>query len=305
MTEKKNGDAFARELSEKTAEINRHLETFLPREEGKQKTVLSAMNYSFRAGGKRIRPMLMLETFHALGGKDDKIVWPFAAALEMIHTYSLIHDDLPAMDDDDLRRGKPTCHKAYGEAMAILAGDGLLNLAYETAGQALSDFSGDERTVSAFRILSRNAGVYGMIGGQTVDVESEKKQLTITRETLDFIYRLKTSALLCSAMEIGAVLSGASREDAEQIRLAAEKIGLAFQIRDDILDVTGDEATLGKPIGSDEKNEKSTYVTFEGQAKAESDAARLTEDAVSILLTYADRDSFLIRLTDHLVSRNH
>ena len=219
------------------------------------------MNYSFLAGGKRLRPMLMLETYRMFGGKSE-VIEPFMAAIEMIHTYSLIHDDLPAMDNDEYRRGRKTTHIVYGEAMAILAGDGLLNFAYETALTALQTEQ-TPNVAKALLVLSQKAGIYGMVGGQTVDVETDQTQ-SVTRDQLDFIYKLKTSALIEASMLIGAILAGATKSEQKIIEEAASEIGLAFQIQDDILDVTGNQEVLGKPVGSDAKNEKATYVTYEG-----------------------------------------
>ncbi len=240
-------------IMEHTKEVEDIIVKFLPAEEGYQKTVMEAMNYSFLAGGKRLRPMLMLETYRLFGG-SSKAIEPFMAAIEMIHTYSLIHDDLPAMDNDDYRRGRKTTHVVYGEAMGILAGDALLNFAFETACKGLMLEPGNPNVAKAMQLLAQKAGIYGMLGGQVVDVESEG--LPLEREKLDFIYDLKTGALIEASMLIGAVLAGADEEAQNVILQVAGDIGLAFQIQDDILDVTSDMETLGKPIGSDEKNHK-------------------------------------------------
>ena len=263
-------------------EVEQIVTSFLPKEEGYQKTVLEAMNYSVSAGGKRLRPMLMLETYRMFGG-TSKVIEPFMAAIEMIHTYSLIHDDLPAMDNDEYRRGRKTTHVVYGEAMAILAGDALLNYAFETAASAFVLDEGNPAIGKAFMILASKAGVYGMIGGQVVDVESEGKE--IDADTLKFIHIHKTSALLESAMLIGAVLAGASEQQQRTVELAARELGLAFQIRDDILDVTGNTDELGKPVGSDEKNHKNTYVALEGLEKAKEDVKRYSESVSYTHLT--------------------
>ena len=254
-----------KEIAERGENINLLLESYLPEEVGYQKRIFEAMNYSMLAGGKRLRPMLMRESYHLFGGSSQAIM-PFMAAIEMIHTYSLVHDDLPAMDNDEFRRGKKTTHAVYGEAMGILAGDGLLNFAYETAATAFEMEPENPAIGKALLVLTKKAGVYGMVGGQVVDVEGEKNldDVEMTRERLDFIYRLKTGALIESSMMIGAILAGASKEDVDKMEQIAAKIGLAFQIQDDILDVIGNEEELGKPIGSDEKNNKVTYVTFEG-----------------------------------------
>lgn len=261
------------------------------------------MNYSVRAGGKRLRPMLMEETYHMFGG-SSAVIEPFMAAIEMIHTYSLVHDDLPAMDNDEYRRGKKTTHAVYGEAMGILAGDALLNLAYETAAKAFDMEVIDARVARAFTVLAKKAGVYGMVGGQVVDVESEKSDdCPITREKLDFIYRLKTGALIESSMMIGAILAGASSDEVSRVEQIAAKLGLAFQIQDDVLDVTSTLEVLGKPVGSDEKNNKATYVTFEGLDKAVSDVERISKEAEEQLDDLGYDDAFLKELFEYLIHR--
>ena len=281
-------------------EVEQIVTSFLPKEEGYQKTVLEAMNYSVSAGGKRLRPMLMLETYRMFGG-TSKVIEPFMAAIEMIHTYSLVHDDLPAMDNDEYRRGRKTTHVVYGEAMAILAGDALLNYAFETAASAFVLDEGNPAIGKAFMILASKAGVYGMIGGQVVDVESEGKE--IDADTLKFIHIHKTSALLESAMLIGAVLAGASEQQQRTVELAARELGLAFQIRDDILDVTGNTDELGKPVGSDEKNHKNTYVALEGLEKAKEDVKRYSESAIDRLKSLPARNEFLYELIEELIDR--
>lgn len=277
---------------------------FLPDVEGYQGIVFDAMQYGVTAGGKRLRPILMNETFQMFGGEGD-VIEPFMAAIEMIHTYSLIHDDLPAMDNDLLRRGKPTVHAAYGEAMGILAGDALLNYAFETA---LNGFDADTdlvRVKEAMRILARKAGVFGMIGGQVVDVEAEKKELEITEEMLNFIYNLKTGALIEASMMIGAVLGGATEAQVQTIENVASKIGMAFQIQDDILDVEGDEDKIGKPVGSDQRNDKCTYVTFAGIEKSKEEVKRLTDQAVEELNSLPVHNEFLNELLNYLVYRDN
>ena len=281
-------------------EVEQIVTSFLPKEEGYQKTILEAMNYSVSAGGKRLRPMLMLETYRMFGG-TSKVIEPFMAAIEMIHTYSLIHDDLPAMDNEEYRRGRKTTHVVYGEAMAILAGDALLNYAFETAASAFVLDEGNPAIGKAFMILASKAGVYGMIGGQVVDVESEGKE--IDADTLKFIHIHKTSALLESAMLIGAVLAGASEQQQRTVELAARELGLAFQIRDDILDVTGNTDELGKPVGSDEKNHKNTYVALEGLEKAKEDVKRYSESAIDRLKSLPARNEFLYELIEELIDR--
>lgn len=291
--------SFKEELQKRTAEIEEILKKYLPEETGFQKTVLEAMNYSVTAGGKRLRPMLMQETYRMFGG-SGQIVEPFMAAIEMIHTYSLVHDDLPAMDNDEYRRGRKTTHAVYGEALGILAGDALLNYAFETAAGALSQEL-SVRTAGAIRILAEKAGIYGMIGGQTVDVESEGR--AVSREKLDFIYRLKTSALIESSMMIGAVLAGATEEETEKIRRTAEDVGLAFQIQDDILDVTSTLEVLGKPIHSDEKNEKTTYVTLKGLEQAKRDVEEISRRALAALASLDHENPFLEELITMLITR--
>lgn len=298
-----NKSQFMEELQQKVEHINNVLEKFLPAEEGKQRIIFEAMNYSVRAGGKRLRPMLMEETYHMFGG-SSAVIEPFMAAIEMIHTYSLVHDDLPAMDNDEYRRGKKTTHAVYGEAMGILAGDALLNLAYETAAKAFDMEVIDARVARAFTVLAKKAGVYGMVGGQVVDVESEKSDdCPVTREKLDFIYRLKTSALIESSMMIGAILAGASPDEISRVEQIAAKLGLAFQIQDDVLDVTSTLEVLGKPVGSDEKNNKATYVTFEGLDKAVSDVERISKEAEEQLDDLEYDDAFLKELFEYLIHR--
>lgn len=291
--------SFKEELRTKTEEIEKLLTTYLPQETGFQKTVLEAVNYSVLADGKRLRPLLMKETYQMFGG-EGKVVEPFMAAMEMIHTYSLVHDDLPAMDNDEYRRGKKTTHAVYGEAMGILAGDALLNLAFETAAGAF-DMETSPRTAKALQILSGKAGIYGMIGGQVVDVESEGQPLS--REKLDFIYRLKTSALIEAAMMVGAVLAGASDEEVTAMERVAGDVGLAFQIQDDILDVTSTLEMLGKPIHSDDKNNKTTYVTLEGLDKAKKDVEEISERALSTLASLEHKNAFLEELIRMLITR--
>ena len=298
-----NKSQFMEELQQKVEHINNVLEKFLPVEEGQQRIIFEAMNYSVRAGGKRLRPILMEETYHMFGG-SSAVIEPFMAAIEMIHTYSLVHDDLPAMDNDEYRRGKKTTHAVYGEAMGILAGDALLNLAYETAAKAFDMEVADTRVARAFAVLAKKVGVYGMVGGQVVDVESEKSDdCSITREKLDFIYRLKTGALIESSMMIGAILAGASSDEVSRVEQIAAKLGLAFQIQDVVLDVTSTLEVLGKPVGSDEKNNKATYVTFEGLDKAVSDVERISKEAEEQLDDLGYDDAFLKELFEYLIHR--
>ena len=292
---------FEKEYESKKAYIEEVLRRFLPKQEGQQKIIMGAMEYSLMAGGKRLRPMLMLESFHLFGG-GGQVIEPFLAAIEMIHTYSLVHDDLPAMDNDDYRRGRKTTHVVYGEDMGILAGDALLNYAFETACLA---FDMEEENCSrigrALKILAGKAGIYGMIGGQVVDVKESGH--VISGETLDFIYRLKTGALIEASVMIGAVLAGASEEEIRTMEEIAGKIGMAFQIQDDILDVTSTTETLGKPVHSDEKNEKTTYVTWIGLDEARMETRRMTEEAVEKLRSLKKQDGFLTELLTGLVYR--
>lgn len=289
------------EIRVHTEEVEQMVMKYLPAEENYQKTIMEAMNYSMLAGGKRLRPMLMLETYRLFGGKSE-VIEPFMAAIEMIHTYSLVHDDLPAMDNDEYRRGKKTTHAVYGEAMGILAGDALLNFAFETAAKAFDMEPTNAKIGKALQVLAKKAGIYGMIGGQVVDVESEGST-EMTKEKLDFIYRLKTGALMEASMVIGAILAGATKSEQQTVEMIAGEIGLAFQIQDDILDVTSTKEVLGKPIGSDEKNQKFTYVTFEGLEKAKEDVAKITELAVAHMDSLVVKNEFLKELLLFLVAR--
>ena len=281
-------------------QIDRIIEKYLPREEGYQKTVLTAMRESVLAGGKRLRPRLMLETYRLFGGRGEEIQ-PFMAAIEMIHTSSLIHDDLPAMDNDRFRRGKPTSWVAFGEDMAILAGDGLMIYAFETACKAYGFTDDFQKTGKALEILARKTGIYGMIGGQTVDVELTNRPMP--EEKLDFIYRLKTGALLEASMMIGGAMAGASQDELEKVEKIASDVGLAFQIRDDILDVVGDETKLGKPVHSDEKNLKTTYVTLYGLEEAKEKVIFYSERAMKGLQALPAGDGELERLIKRLITR--
>lgn len=266
--------------------INDIIRDYLPKEEGFQRTVIEAMHYSIEAGGKRIRPLLMWETYKMFGGKGKEIE-PFMAAIEMIHTYSLVHDDLPAMDNDEYRRGKKTTHIQYGEAMGILAGDGLLNYSFETALKSIDYINSNSLEVmniyKALKVLTEKAGVFGMIGGQTVDVEAEKNNEVLNIEKLNFVYRLKTSALIESSMMIGAILAGATKEQCKTVEQIARDVGVAFQIQDDILDITSTMEVLGKPVLSDEKNSKVTYVTLIGLEEAKKQVEKFSSDAVGNL----------------------
>lgn len=292
---------FKEELAKRVEEIEEIIKAYLPKEEGNQKVVLQAMNYSILSGGKRLRPMLMQEAYRLYGGKEE-IVKPFMAALEMIHTYSLIHDDLPAMDNDEYRRGRKTTHMVYGEAMAILAGDGLLNYAFETAAGAFCLKPGDGRVERAFSILAKKAGIYGMIGGQTADILAEEREEMLSLEELLYIHENKTAALIQSALTIGAVLAGAGEEQIACMEKVGFDLGVAFQIQDDILDVTGSMEKLGKPVGSDEKNHKATYVTLVGLEKAGKEQEELSKEALK-LLEGEGAGSFFKQLVQSLITR--
>lgn len=296
---------FTEEMNNRVKEANEVLSRYaiLP-EEDYQKTVLSAMNYSLSAGGKRLRPILMKAVFDVFDGTGDAI-YPFMAAIEQIHTYSLVHDDLPAMDNDEYRRGKKTTHVVYGEDMAVLAGDALLNHAYETAVEAFDTSNADFYRISkALKVLTRESGIYGMVGGQVADVEAEDKQLEMNDDRLGFIFRLKTGALIKASMSVGAILAGADSENIAKVEEAAMLIGIAFQIRDDILDVIGDQEKLGKPIGSDEKNNKITYVTLHGMEQSVADVAAYSNKAMDIIKSLPGDCEFLTELVKSLIGRD-
>lgn len=290
-----------KKISDKALRINEIIDRYLPPVEGFQKTVMEAMRYSVDAGGKRLRPMLMEETYRLFGGSGD-VIYPFMAAIEMIHTYSLIHDDLPALDNDDYRRGRKTSHVVFGEAMAILAGDALLNYAYETACKAFG-MDGDIGAVAeAVCILARKPGIYGMIGGQVVDVEMTGREMS--REQLGYVYENKTGALIEASMMIGAVLAGADGAKTAKVESIASDIGLAFQIQDDLLDVLGDSEVIGKPVNSDEESGKLTYVTIHGIEASKSRVRELTERAVKGLEEIGGDNEFLRELVIWLIDRD-
>lgn len=292
---------FKEEMSVRIQYIEEILKKYLPKQEGFQKEIMSAMEYSVMAGGKRVRPMLMQETYRLFGG-EEKIIEPFMAAMEMIHTYSLVHDDLPAMDNDEYRRGRKTTHIVYGHAMGVLAGDALLNYAFETATKAFDyDTQDMKRVAKALQVLAQKAGIYGMVGGQVVDVAMSGKPLD--RERLDFIYRLKTGALIEASMMIGAILAGATQEQVDKIQKAAADIGLAFQIQDDILDVTSTTEILGKPVFSDVKNHKTTYVTFEGLEQSKHQVSELSARALTVIMEIPGEKEFLCELVKALIHR--
>lgn len=293
---------YNEQLKLKVEDINRVIREYLPKEEGMQHRVIEAANYSVEAGGKRVRPLIMLETYKLFGGENESEVYPFMAALECIHSYSLVHDDLPAMDNDDYRRGRLTTHKKYGEDFGILAGDALLNYAYEIMLSSITKLTADKvvKAVRAAQIIAYKAGIYGMVGGQSLDVWLTDKSMD--DKQLDFIFNLKTGALIEAAFMAGAVLAGADKSAVADIEKAGNKVGVAFQIKDDILDVTSTQEKLGKPVFSDEKNNKTTYVTLYGMDKADRDVEVLSKEAVDIINKYGNND-FLVSLILKLINR--
>lgn len=296
--------SFEEIREEKRKEIEKLLNDRLPKAEGPQAKVIEAMRYSVMAGGKRLRPMLLKEAYVLFGGAGDKAD-TFMAALEYIHNYSLVHDDLPAMDNDEYRRGRKTTHVVYGEDLAILAGDALLNYAYETAASALVKYQGDSSVCRAFSILAQKAGIFGMVGGQCVDVMNENRQEPLSMEEILFIHENKTAALIECALMCGAVLAGANEEQTALMEKVGSDIGLAFQIQDDILDVTGTFEELGKPIGSDEKNQKATYLSLAGMEQSKARVQSLSDEAVGILQNLGVRNEFLEELVLSLISRRN
>lgn len=293
---------YNEQLKLKVEDINRVIREYLPKEEGMQHRVIEAANYSVEAGGKRVRPLIMLETYKLFGGDNESEVYPFMAALECIHSYSLVHDDLPAMDNDDYRRGRLTTHKKYGEDFGILAGDALLNYAYEIMLSSITKLTADKvvKAVRAAQIIAYKAGIYGMVGGQSLDVWLTDKSMD--DKQLDFIFNLKTGALIEAAFMAGAVLAGADESAVADIEKAGNKVGVAFQIKDDILDVTSTQEKLGKPVFSDEKNNKTTYVILYGMDKADRDVEALSKEAVDIINKYGNND-FLVSLILKLINR--
>ncbi|NLJ90891.1 MAG: polyprenyl synthetase family protein [Clostridiales bacterium] len=300
-------------LKEKIDYIEEVISDYLPREEGEQKVIFEAMNYSVLGGGKRIRPMLMMETFLSFGGKDMDIVHSFMMAIEFIHSYSLVHDDLPAMDNDEYRRGKETTHVKFGETIGILAGDGLLNYAFETATGAYfktADSQYKDRIIESLQVLGKKSGIYGMIGGQVIDTcilegqtitDQNKKKLV---EELNHMYTLKTGALIQASMMIGAILAGASKEEVALVEEMATNIGLAFQIQDDVLDVTSTTEQLGKPVLSDQRNEKITYVSLLGLDKAKEEVAYYSKKSLDIYKQLGISNPFLYDLINMLINRD-
>lgn len=292
---------FKERLKQRAKEVDSYLEQYLPKESEYPSEIFEAMRYSIFAGGKRLRPVMLLSACEALGGDGNRAI-PFACAIEMIHTYSLIHDDLPAMDNDDYRRGRLTSHKKFGEALAILAGDGLLHHAFEVMSNACVIDCCVE-TAKAMQAIAHGAGVYGMLSGQVVDVLSEGKQ--IDEKTMYFIHKNKTAAMLQGALKAGALLAGADKQQVGNMEKAGEKIGVAFQIADDILDITSTLQELGKPVHSDEKNEKNTYVTMYGMEESKKMVEKLSQEAIAILETFGERANFLVELTHYLIDRKN
>lgn len=295
--------SFHDELNQKVDKVNNLLESVLKVNAGFADYLMEAMRYSVYGTGKRLRPILMEASAEIFRGDAPELPY-FMAAIELIHSYSLVHDDMPCMDNDEYRRGRKTTHAVYGETTALLAGDGLLNFAYETAAAAFNDTKDPVKTAGAMKILTRKAGIFGMVGGQAVDVDCEKNKNPLTKEKLLYIHENKTAALIEAAMMIGALLGGASSEDVKKMEEAASAIGIAFQIRDDILDVVGTFEELGKPIGSDADNDKDTYVTLFGFDKAQEDVKIYSDKALSIIESFKGDTSFLMKLVESLVSRN-
>lgn len=293
--------SFKTDLKERMQIIENLINKFMPEEIGYQKTIFEAMNYSLKAGGKKLRPILLKEAYELVGGKGC-VFEGYAVGIEMIHTYSLIHDDLPALDNDDLRRGKPTNHKCFGEAMAILAGDALLNYAYEIMLKSAINAEDKTAAINAIHEIAFGAGIYGMIGGQVVDVQSEDKQ--IDKDTLDFIHKNKTGAMIRGCMRAGAILGGATKQELDAITIYSEKIGLAFQIADDILDVEGDEEKIGKKVGSDVDNKKSTYPVLVGIKKSKKIEEKLIFEAKENISIFKEKSNFLCDLAEYIIYRN-
>lgn len=298
-----NSEQFGQRLETRRAQTERILKEYLPYTDGMQQTIFDAMAYSVLAGGKRLRPVLMLESYALFGG-SEQVIEPFAAALEFIHTYSLVHDDLPAMDNDKYRRGQLTTHAKYGEAMGILAGDALLTYAFETAAKSFSMTKEPLRAARALQVLAEKAGVCGMLGGQVIDVESEGKP-GMTLEKILEIHTLKTAALIEAALMIGAILAGASEVQTARMEQLARAVGIAFQIQDDILDVTSTQEILGKPVGSDARNQKTTYVTLKGMDDSVQEVRRLSGQAIDLLRQFSGDTGFLEEFVRILTVRNH
>ena len=289
---------FLTELEAKINLVNQALQTYFVKKENHQASIYDAMEYSLFSGGKRIRPVLCVACAEVFGNAEEAL--PFACALEMIHTYSLIHDDLPCMDDDDLRRGKPTSHIVYGEAMAVLAGDALLNYAFETVLQHAK--CQPALTVEGLKILAECAGTEGMIGGQVIDLESEGKSIDYV--TLMAMHIHKTGALMMAAAKCGALIGGGTKEDVLNMEKYARYLGVAFQIKDDILDVESTTEMLGKPVGSDSSNHKTTFVTLYGLEQSQKMLEDYTQKAIETIEPYGEKAAFLKDLSDFLLKRN-
>ncbi len=303
-------NGFRDRLNTRISEVEKVIEEYSPKLKIQDKLIEEAMNYSLLAGGKRLRPLLMLETYRLFNGSKEELVRPFAAALEMIHTYSLIHDDLPAMDNDDMRRGKPTNHKVYGEAVAILAGDGLLNLAAETACKAFDHCENLEeykRVGEALSSMFSYSGADGMIGGQILDMLSEEGKKEKNEDFFQAMYDLKTGGLIKAAFVIGAVLAGGSKEEIAAMEKTGRAFGLVFQLQDDLLDIKGDEVKLGKPLHSDERNNKLTYLKLLGEAKAleimEANYKSIFKNLENICNKNNNYDGFILEFLEYLKSR--
>ena len=286
-------------MTERVAYVEDILKEYLPKDEKLTFTITDAMKYSTLSNGKRIRAVMMLETYRMFNGKGD-VIKPFIAAIEMIHAYSLVHDDLPALDNDEFRRGILSTHAKYGEAMGILCGDALLNYAFETVAKAF-DIECSVNVSKAFRVLTYKAGIHGMIGGQVVDVESEGQE--IDTDTMYFIHKNKTAALIEAAMMVGAYLAGAVDDDVKKVESIGSDVGLAFQIQDDILDVTSTTDALGKPVGSDVKNNKNTYVKYKGLEESKREVELISERAIDTLDSLDVSNDFLRELIKSLVYR--
>ena len=289
-------------LKEKLEIIENAMDHYLPKEKIYQDIIFESMRYSIFAGGKRLRPILMMAACEFVNGDMDDVI-PFACAMEMIHCYSLIHDDLPAMDDDDYRRGKLTNHKVYGDAIAILAGDGLLNYAYELMIKSSLDRNENNKKIIAMNEIASGAGIYGMIGGQVVDLMSENKK--IDGKTLDFIHKNKTGALIIASIRAGAILGGATEKELNALTDYAKNIGLGFQITDDILDIIGDEEKIGKKVGSDIQNNKATYPVLYGLDESIKKVGDLFNQSVESLKSFGQKSDFLINVADYLVKRDY
>ena len=297
---------FEKAISERSSHLNEVIQAYLPKPEGYAARVIEAMDYSVEAGGKRLRPMFVLETCRMYGG-EERDAAPFLAALEMIHTYSLVHDDLPEMDNDEYRRGKKTTHAVFGAGMAVIAGDGLLNFAYETVLRAIAEEEREAvqaRKIRAACLMAKNAGVYGMVGGQCADLVGEGKN-GVTAGELWYIHKHKTACMIESGLAIGAMLAGAPEDDIDRLQKIGEDIGIAFQIEDDILDVRGSAAELGKSTGKDAAENKATYISVHGLEQAERDAEKLTREALGLFDSLSAENEFLRTLIQSLMTRTH